>query len=202
MRGIGIALVICSILASIAFAGMNENAKVAIHVMDYNAKRSCTKYFPAIESCSDIVTTIPDTDVHFFPVFFDFVEIQGLEYGVTWEGGSCSFTPCTDFIIGSMENSGDGISQTWTTCKQTFAVIPGFGWITSNGLISIVPHPSYGGPNITSCDRTAEGGPPAELDSIPPESRGYAGTNGLQGCDPCSLSVESTTWGQIKALFR
>ena len=57
-------------LAIPAIAGVNANAKVAVHVM-LHAPRTCIKNFPSIVSCHDIVYEIGNQDVDAFPVFFD-----------------------------------------------------------------------------------------------------------------------------------
>jgi len=198
MRILAIALIMVLGIAIALFAGVNENGKVAIHVLDHSGKRSCTNQFPVIAGCEDIITTNAGTNVDFFPVFFDLAEYTGVEYGVTWSGPSCAFTSCADFAIGGIVNSGDGISQTWSDCHDEAVAIPGFGWIYSYGMICIVPHPKYGGPNVTDCST------PKIIDSLETVSLGCAGTNGFEGDDPCTLKVSTnpTTWGQIKGMFR
>jgi hypothetical protein len=70
------------ILSACAWAGANPDAKVAVHVIPHGS-RSCTKGFPVITNCAEIITTEPGPDVDAFPVFFDLVEYQGLDYGLT-----------------------------------------------------------------------------------------------------------------------
>lgn len=147
-----LAIGLVSLLVSTsAFGGANSGvAKVAVHVVDHSS-RSCSKNMPTITSCEDIITTNAGYNVDFFPVFFDLVEYQGIEYGVTWNGSSCTFTSCSDLTIGDIVNAGDGVSHAWSECQSGPVAIPGFGWIYSYGSICIVPHPAAGGPNIGDC---------------------------------------------------
>ena len=69
-----------------ALAGLNANAKVAVHVIPH-ASRSCTKSYPTITACEEIIYTEAGADVDAFPVFFELAEYQGLDYGMTWPDG-------------------------------------------------------------------------------------------------------------------
>ncbi len=199
MRTLAIAAILVIMMASLLYAGANENVKVTVHVLPH-ASRSCSKNFPTINGCEDIITSTDDVNVDFFPVFFDITTDgattgwQGCEYGVMWEGTTCMFTSCSDFNIGDIVNPGDGISHAWTECHYSSVAIPGFGWVYSYDLICIVPHPEAGYVKIGDCE--------AVEDTLPPISRGCAGTNGNTGDDPCALSVKATTWGQIKSMFK
>ena len=203
MRAVVIALGLIFLMVSISFAGPNADAKVIVHVLPHTS-RSCTKNFPTISGCQEIITSTDEVSVDFFPVFFDIaasetdsIGYQGLEYGVMWEGSSCTFTSCSDFTIGGIYYPGDGISHAWSHCQPYSVAIPGFGWVFSYDRICIIPHPEMGGPNIGDCQV-----PDPIIDSLPPENIGCAGTNGVQGDDPCGLSVRPTTWGEIKGMFR
>ncbi len=182
-------------LWTLAYAGGNNpGAKVAVHVLDHST-RSCTKNFPVIEGCQDIVTTNAGTNVDFFPVFFDLTEYTGVEYGLTWEGSTCAFTSCSDLVIGSIVNPGDAISHTWFDCHSDPVCIPGFGWIYSYGTICVVPHAQMGGPNVSDCQD------PKQLNVT--VGSACAGTNGQEGDDPCGqVATEQTTWSAIKGMFR
>lgn len=171
--------VVGSFLVSIAFAGSNSNAKVAIHVSSHQAKRVCGT-LPAIDSCDDIAYTYSGGgDVDFFVVFYDLYGYTGFEYSVSWpaEWSSCSFTSCSDFTIGGIAEPGDSIAQTWSDCTLSEVCIPGFGWIgdiESSGHISIGPFPGAG-LDISDCAFA--------VDTTVVICR--AGVNGATGDDPC-----------------
>ena len=63
--------------ATACYGGANENAKAAIHVLAHDPDLTCSRNFPVIALCDEIVTTYEGCgDVDFFPVFFDLVEYQ------------------------------------------------------------------------------------------------------------------------------
>ena len=188
---IGVALLL--LLSVSAYAGFNLDAKVAVHV-EVHASRTCTKGFPTLTGCGDIITTEPGPDVDAFPVFFDLVEYQGFDYGMTWPGMySCAFTSCSDLAIGTILWPGDGISHAWYVCRPGPVAIPGYGWFYDYGMICIVPHPTAGGPNIGDCY--------GNLDR--PICIFCAGIGGYIGDDPCwPTGTEQSTWGNIKSMFK
>jgi uncharacterized repeat protein (TIGR01451 family) len=149
--------VVCLVvmLSPAAYAGMNPDVKAAVHVLPHNAGRSCAKGFPILTGCEDIIDTYPGCDdVDFFPVFFDMVEYQGVEYGIVWPGyGSCSFTSCSDLTIGDIVNPGDGISHAWASCQVGAVAVMGWGWLSGSepGSVCIVAHPTMGGINVGDC---------------------------------------------------
>jgi uncharacterized repeat protein (TIGR01451 family) len=156
---------------------------MAVHVLPHSGNRTCTNEFPDLEYCYFAITTHEACeDIDVFPVFFDLVEYQGFDYGLTWPGtGSCAFTSCSDLAIGQLENPGDGISHAWYVCQPSHLVIPGWGWITGDtpGRICIVPHPIAGGPNVGDCS--------GELDQ--PVTSACAGICGEEGDEPCYLPL-------------
>jgi hypothetical protein len=188
-------LAVSLILGANAFAGQNAGvAKVAVHVIPH-ASRSCTKSFPSITGCADIITTEAGPDVDAFPVFFDLVEYQGFDYGVTWPGPySCVFTSCSDLTIGGIVNTRDGISHAWFVCQPGPVAITGWGWISGHGLVCIVPHPTMGGPQVGDCH---QGEPDGMIYNF------CAGIGDSVGDDPCAaVATEPTTWGAIKGMYR
>jgi hypothetical protein len=172
-----IAVIAILSLATCAFAGLNTEGKVAVHVIPHDS-RSCTKAFPLIPACSDIVYTEPGPDADCFPVFFDLVEYQGFDYGLTWPGMySTVFTSCSDLTIGGIQFPGDGISHAWTECQPGPIAIPGWGWIYDYGTVSVVAHPDVGIIKIGDCQD------PVGLDAT--IASFYAGIGGFAGEDPC-----------------
>jgi hypothetical protein len=181
------------ILSACAWAGLNPVAKAAVHVRPH-ASGSCTKNFPTILDCGDIVTTTPGPDVDAFPVFFDLVEYQGFDYGMTWPGMySAVFTSCSDLTIGSILWPGDGVSHAWYVCQYGPVAIAGFAWIFDYGMVCIVPHPGAGGPTVGDC----HGGDDGMMCMF------CAGIGGYIGDDPCwPTATEPNTWGGIKGMFK
>jgi hypothetical protein len=181
------------ILGACAWAGMNPDAKVAVHVIPHGS-RSCTKGFPVITGCYDIVTTEPGPDADAFPVFFDLVEYQGIDFGLTWPGMySCVYTSCSDLTIGGIVWPGDGVSHAWTVCQAGPVAMPGWGWLWDYGIICVVPHPEAGGPTIGDCQPAPDG----------VICNFCAGIGGYIGDDPCDpTATEPSTWGGIKGMFR
>jgi type 1 fimbria pilin len=78
-RVLMIALVLTLALSAAAFAaGLNPDAKVAVHVRAHSAKAGCTVN---ITGCGDIVTTEPGYSIDAFTVFFDLAEFLGRDQG-------------------------------------------------------------------------------------------------------------------------
>lgn len=179
LRFVVVFLVLGPFLISVALAGSNPNAKVAIHIAPH-AIRTCSKNFPAITSCEDITYTYSDSgDVDFFVVFYDLEAYTGFHYSISWpaEWSSCSFTSCSDFTIGEIIEPGDSIAQAWTDCDSSGVCIAGFGWVgdvETPGHISIGPFPGFG-VDIADCE--------FQIDTTVVESR--AGVYGATGDDPC-----------------
>jgi hypothetical protein len=191
-KAIVIAATLTLLVSTLAFAGNNPDAKVAVHVRPHNAKAGCTV---TIADCHDIVTTEPGYSADAFPVFYDLVEYLGCEYGLTWPTWtySAAWNNCADLVIGSIVWPGDGASHTWLSCK-TGVCVPSFVWLYADGpgMVCPSPHPVSGIINVLDC---AEG-----LDD--PVSRYCAGLYGLIGDDPCLPNANMPkSWGGIKSLF-
>jgi hypothetical protein len=174
-------IVVCIVLASAGscLGGQNPGAKVAVHVMPHSPKRLCADALSTIGGCEDIVHTLEAGDVDCFPVFFNLVEFQGCEYALSWPGtNSCTFTSCSDLVIGTMVNPGDGISHTWFECQTGGIAIPGWAWIyePDSAQVCVVGHPVTGAIRVLDCH---EG-----LDE-PSEEPFCGGIGGLAGDDPC-----------------
>ena len=182
-------------LSAVASAGVNDNARVTVHVMPH-ASRSCTKSFPTLTGCEDIVSTEAGSDVDAFPVFFDLVEWQGFDYGMTWPGWySTVFTTCSDLTIGTILNPGDAVSHAWYECQYDAVAIPGWAWITDYGLICIIPHAGAGYINVGVCVGSVS-------DTISVGNSCCAGIGGTTGDDPCGCATEPCSWSGIKKMFR
>ena len=195
MKILAIALALTMLFSAVAFAGMNPDHKVAIHV-DVHASRSCTKSFPVIADCTEIITTLAGPDADCFPVFFDLVGIRGMEYGLTWPGMyTCVFTSCSELTIGGIVNVGDGVAHAWTECIYGAVVIPGWGWIYDYGMVCPISNPATGKIGTSDCDNIEDA----------PVATYCAGIGGYQGDDPCVCDpsgVDASTWGGIKGMFK
>ena len=182
-------LIVC--FAGQALAGLNVNGKVSVHVIPH-ASRSCTKSYPVITACEDIIFTETGPDVDAFPVFFDLAEYQGLDFSMMWPGTySTVYTSCSDLTIGGIVWPGDGVSHAWTACQASDIAVPGWAWIYDVGQVCMMPHPGTGYISAGDC----QGG--ATADTIPFASTYCAGIGGTAGVDPCAqppvCEVEPTT---------
>jgi hypothetical protein len=195
-KAIVIALGLMLLIAALASAGNNTEAKVAVHVRGHNAKAGC---YPgrSILYCGDIITTTPFASVDAFPVFFDITEFRGCEYGLCWPAWeySADFRSCSDLVIGGIMWPGDGGSHTWFSCHEEVC-IPSYVWLYADapGMVCPCPHPVSGAISVLDC---AEG-----LDG--PACVFCAGVYGNTGDDPCAcgpVGTETVTWGGIKGMF-
>jgi len=196
MKSIVIVSVMILAMSSLAFAGNNPIAKVAIHVRPHNAKLACT-LSPAIVGCADVVTTEPSYSVDAFPVFYDLVEYKAVDYGICWPEWtySAAFTNCADLVIGTIALPGDGASGAWFAC-ETGVCVPGFVWLYADGpgLICPCPYPPTGMLTLVDCNQGTDA----------PILTTCAGVYGEAGGDPCEpvTATEQSTWGAIKSMFQ
>ena len=196
-KAIGLGAIFLMIASTAAFAGQNPEAKVAIHV-EAHVSRTCTKNFPTIASPDDIVYTDAGTDMDAFPVFFDMVEYQGFDYGMTWPGTySCAFTSCSDLTIGTIQYPDDGISHAWYACQASGIAVVGWGWISEPAAarICIVNHPVAAGIIAGDCSGVKD---TIYVDEEHVFCAGIAGGTGDKPQSP----TEATSWGKIKAIFK
>ncbi len=190
-----VALTLTLALSTLALAGNNQDAKVAVHVRPHDAKLGCD--YGTISVCHEIVVTEPGFNVDAFPVFFDVDEFLGCEYGMWWPAWTYSgaFSNCADLIIGDIVWPGDGASHTWLSCQTgTLVCVPSYIWLYADGpgMVCVVPHPVSGVYCVLDC---AEG-----LDE--PLVTMCAGVNGYIGDDPCPpVGTSPGTWSEIKGVF-
>lgn len=175
----------------------NPGFKIAIHVEPHRS-RNCIEGMPSIAGRGDIESSTDSSDVDFFPVFFDLVEYRAMEYGIQWsDGSSCLFKSCCDISVGSISESGDGISHVWSMCRAGPVAIPGWGWIEFDGPneIHLAPHPDTHEICVGDCQVWMS------LDR--PTHVYYAGVGGAPGGIGLLRQRETpTTWGHIKAMFK
>jgi len=201
---LAITIMVIALVASMTcscFAGANQSVKAAVHVRAHNAKIGCNV---TIATCADIVTTEAGFSVDAFAVFYDLEEFLGVQYGFTWPAawGTATFTSCSDLVIDSVTNPGDGAAHTWTDCQSASVAVAGYIWLYASapGQISLVDYPNSGPPGLYALD-CSEG-----LDWPHPCIFG-AGVYGASGADPCSTCTPShatdpTTWSEIKSIFK
>jgi hypothetical protein len=200
------------VLTAAAFAGGNATHKVAIHV---NAYPITCKGMPVFTACTQIVTTYPlGGNIEVIPVFYDLAGFKLNELGMSWPEatwGSASWTKCKgDVAVGMITNSAvpevpsqtiaqtNGTAIAWSTCQSASAFsAPGFAWLfaADPGLICPVPNPVTRMMGVTDCSANAL------YDA--PQCVSCAGVLGHVGDDPCRpTAVESSTWGEIKSIFK
>ena len=196
-RAICISAAVLLVMAGSAPGGANPFAKGAVHIMPHT-ERTCTTDFPVIYNCTDIVTTVAATDIDVFPVFFDLYEYKEFVYSLNWtSGSSCVFTSCTDYSIGSVVWSGDGIVQGWNECQTGNSVVTGWGHIQGEGYVYMYMHYELNIGGVYDCA--------GNLDGVCYSY--WSGFGGFAiGDDPCEpvdpSAADESTWGQIKAMFR
>ncbi|HVP57821.1 MAG TPA: DUF11 domain-containing protein, partial [bacterium] len=183
-------------------SGRNGQHKIVVHVKSHPT--SCTKNYPTFTNCNQIQTTYPGVgDLDALPVFYDLTEYTVTEFGLRWPSawGSCSFVRCKgDLAIGGISNPGDGIAIAWTACQHTWAIVPGFAWLSAmgGGGISVCADPATGDVGVVDCQ--PEPGPYYDH----PSALLRAGVGGVVGDNPCAgpARIEGTSWGAIKAMFK
>jgi hypothetical protein len=122
---------------------------------------------------------------------------MGVEYGLHWTPGTAGlFTSCSDFTIGNISSPGDGISQTWSSCRPGPVCIPGWIWLDVDDptRICVVGHRISDLMTVLNCD--------GQLGDLVYSA--CAGVFGGEGDDPCDTpcKTQPTTWGGIKSIFR
>lgn len=183
-------LVLCP--PACAVAGANDNAVVAVHVLPHGSGGCSRVDEERLSDVCDVSFNEAGSHVDVFPVFFEMVEYQVLDFGLTWPGTySAVWTGCSDIDVGEIVWPGDCVSQVWRSCQSGPIAIPGFAEIYDSGEICVIPHSQYGGIMIMDC--------PGEEDV--PRSVYCAGIGGHVVQDPCFGDAE-TTWGGIKSLFK
>lgn len=188
------------VLTAPAHGGMNAGHKVAVHVTSHDPRTVCTKFFPVIDGCEDIVYEYESCeDVDIFPVFLDLVGVTGIEYGLTWPiaWGTCDFMACAgDYRIGEIREPGDGIAHAWKQCQGVSMVVAGFCRLSpsDSGLVCPTENPTTFHIGTSDC---------AFSEDEPYETY-CTGVCGEEGENPCGYptSTDRSTWGKIKRMFR
>jgi hypothetical protein len=214
LRATVLATVFVLVWCAVAASGVNADLKVALHVLGHGY-RSCAKYFPSIQSCSEITYTHSSCDdIDVFVVFFDLTEVTVVEYGLDWpaEWGTCAYSVCAgEIYVGGINMPGDGIAQAYTQCHYGSSVILGYGWLLAltPGRICPIANPATNVIGTVDCDSLV-------IDHAAVTF--CAGACGMSGCDPCSGGAgvpsgsqdgqrdgsrrEGARLGEIKAMFR
>ncbi len=173
-------------------------AKGAVHILPHNDERTCSEDFPVVSGCDDIVTTVAGRDVDVVPVFFDLVEYREFVYSLIWtSGSSCTFTSCTDYAVGSIVWSGDGIVQGWDECQTADPVVTGWGRLQGEGWVYMWMRSTLEIGGVYDCSGRLDPVCYSYLSAF----GGYdIGDNPCEPVDPSA--VDGGTWGEIKAMFR
>jgi hypothetical protein len=194
----------CFAGSSQGYQTLDNNLKMALHIVPHNAKQSCSN-LPSITGFGDITRTQSGAgDYDVFMVIFDYGSgFTGAEFGLSWPvgWGSAITSHCADFAIDGIVNPGDVISLTWSTCQTSPAYRPiTWTWLTATGAGEIIMvHKQRVPPTdpiyfigIADCAYHEQGATYvyfAGIDVVPWEGVPYVAT-------------EPTTWGGIKTMFR
>jgi hypothetical protein len=195
--------------ASYVFAGANPNVQFAIDCQARNNKRACT---PLYTSCSGITQeyhAIGFTDA--IVVVYMYTVISAAEYGVTWcaDAYFTEFKNCADFIVGGVELPTDWIScaQSWSALQYATSPDPG----TSGIGVGWLKLYTYGPCRVDFVP--SDQGFIQVLDDLLIADQYHTIHPGLLGSavpepgdlDPCEMgptATESSTWGNVKSLYR
>jgi hypothetical protein len=146
MKKILVIAIALTFVATTAFAGHNAAHKLAIHVKAHPT--SCTKAYPTITDCTEIVTTWAQCgDFDAMPVFFNLSDYTVVEFALTWpaEWGSTSWVRCKgELAVGGILYAGEGTAIAWTTCQYGWSMLPGYAWLaaTGPGMVQAIPNPA------------------------------------------------------------
>jgi hypothetical protein len=213
---LSVALVLVATLPTVAVAGNNPDAVLALHIGTRTGKGLCAVSLPT--DCQSYVTDTIDSG--FFNLYltvsnYDTMGVAGLQFGIDYDdaigqGADISgWTSCSDMEFAASEwpDASSGNLMTWEylgNCQgdvDTFEpVLAGVFEITaySGDVFSITPRPVDGRAKVADClgaENDITGMTPSRLATI---SFGL-GT----GYNPCEtqVPVRRTTWGSIKSLF-
>lgn len=199
IKAIVCAAVVVAAWAGISQAGANIEAKGVVHVLPHDV-RTCAQNFPVIDGCEDIITTELGTSIDAFPVFFDLIEFQGMDYALFWSGSeSCVFSSCSDGVAGDVVWPNDGVSHTWESCQSGPVAIPGWIWIDTHDTdwIFLVSHPISGRVLVHDCHGGYDGVCCPYMSAVGGD---FIGDDPCAPVDPSASG--SDTWSELKSLFR
>ena len=195
------AIAVTLVLSAYAFAGMNPNNKVAIHV---GTVKKCLQL--VFTNCAEITTTTPLCAGYFIvPVHYDLVGTTVLEGAISWPVGWGTVyygTQCYGTLaIEDWSLAGYGkYSYASGTCVYSWAepaCVRWFAYATPGpGLICPVANTTTGFIGVVDCSDP-------EPIADPAICLFCAGVCGEFGDDPCEpTAVEPSTWGSIKNMFK
>jgi hypothetical protein len=184
--------------AGAAYGGANPEAKLALDCHTRVPGRHCTPTYGSEDEFQQYLGATGYYDV--IVVLYDFNEVKGLEFGLDYSEVEdwyfTGFVSCADFLIGGVDQGGmTSVTQTWQDCIELEDLGPGqtalgVGWLMlygGAGPVRIGPS-DLGGFQVLDCH--------CQLDPIVGMRQGYLG-----GYEP-PVSVEATTWGGVKGLYR
>lgn len=213
---ISVAIVLSATLPSLAVAGQNPDAILALHIGTRTGKGLCQVSLPA--DCQSYVTDTIDSG--FFNLYltvsnYDTMGVAGLQFGIDYDnanGQGCDisgWTSCSDLEFSQNEwpQANSGTLMTWEyldNCQgdlDTFQpVLAGVFEITAYGgdLFSIIPRPVDGKAKVADCL-----GAENDITDMNPSRLGSVSFGLSSGYNPCEtqVPVRRTTWGGIKSLF-
>jgi hypothetical protein len=210
--------------------GLNNNAKVMIHLLGPTTKNFCGRT-AAYPECNAVIT-----EGQLYPqLYYAYVVLNdgytngglhsgigGLEFGIAYDNGLQSgvdiydWNLCADgeFPGTTWPASGSGNRVTWNPdrCQRYEPGGLGTGVVLTPGyfymgaytpdVLAVIP-PPVGPVQATDCQ-----GYPSAIEGAGvqhfPSHLGQAGFGGAPGYNPCALlvPVQPATWSRIKALFR
>jgi len=197
-----------------SFAGLNQNAKIFLHVGPVDAKNACTQV-PADCRNANVVGNVGSFYHAYVAVgnYSDSVGVAGVQFGIQYlDAGSVgidifSWTRCATLEFPSatwpLSNSGNLI--TWnpvTSCQLgPNPAVAGFFYIGaySPDRLALIPRPGDGRAKVANCLSAED-----DLTGQAPSPLGYVDFGTGPGYNPCAtiVPVAPVTWSAVKSLVR
>jgi hypothetical protein len=211
------ALVLCLSLPSLAVAGGNPDAVLALHIGTRTAKNVCTSTsLPS--DCGGYNTNTGSTG--FFNLYltvanYDTMGVAGLQFGIDYDANPGSgadvsgWTSCADLEFPGTEwpKSASGNLVTWEPSQSCQGDLVNFTPILAGAFevfaygadnFGIVPRPVDGKVKVADCFAAED-----DLTGQNPSRLAVVSFGLDNGYNPCAsvVPVQKTTWGAIKSLF-
>ncbi|MDZ4804033.1 MAG: hypothetical protein SGI90_04100 [Candidatus Eisenbacteria bacterium] len=202
------------LVASPSFAGLNQNAKIFMHVGPVVAKNGCTQVPTDCRNAS-VAGNVGSFYHAYVGVgnFSDSVGVAGCQFGIQYNDASSAgvdifnWTLCATLEFASnnwpLNNSGNLV--TWdpvSNCQLgPNPAVAGFFYLGAYtpDRIALIPRPGDGRAKVASCLSVED-----DLTGQTPSPLGYIDFGTGPGYNPCStiVPVANATWSAVKSLIR
>ncbi len=203
-----------ALVASPSSAGLNQNAKIFMHLGPVVQKTACSQIVADCRNAT-VVGNVGSFYHAYVAVanFSDSVGIAGCQFGIQYlDAGSVgidifSWTSCTTLEFNSatwpLNNSGNLV--TWTpsvSCQLgPTPAVAGFFYVGvySPDRLALIPRPSDGRAKVANCLSAED-----DLTGQAPSPLGYIDFGTGPGYNPCAtiVPVATITWSSVKSLVQ